>query len=483
MTRTQEHARLEIHVVPDRAGARGVNGGLGLALRAGAGVRSLRRGRGVVFATALPSGALDIRVPRYLTTPSLGRLTDGRIGVAATATIAGAGNGAPGGDERQVFGFVPGTGFIEAEDSAALLSEADSLPVTQAEERQLTELYGLSGEGVPSAGERAETRFPFIHGRADPTIVEWSGSRLFIATDEHGDERADGPGLLIRSAATIDALADSPDHRILARIDGVVDGCFWAPELHVLGGRLHCLFSGSVGSREWTSVQSQVITLRDGGDPTRAGDWSPPRQVLRADGGPLRLDDEHPGISLDMTAFAAGGRTYVAWSQRYITDAIGDAELWIATIDPAQPDRLISDPTRLASPLRSWEMAGANVLEGPAALERDGVILLTYAAAAVGADYATGLLAADARADLLDPAAWRRLPHPLLDSDPALGIWGPGHSTFSTDEEGRDLLVFHAKTEPEPGPRHAGLRRIRFGGGGAIILDSAAHGELEAARG
>ena len=37
----------------------------------------------------------------------------------------------------------------------------------------------------------------------------------------------------------------------------------------------------------------------------------------------------------------------------------------------------------------------------------------------------------------------------MLCSDPEKGIYGPGHNSFTTDGEGRDVMVYHARTEAE----------------------------------
>ena len=35
----------------------------------------------------------------------------------------------------------------------------------------------------------------------------------------------------------------------------------------------------------------------------------------------------------------------------------------------------------------------------------------------------------------------------MLKSDPSLGIYGPGHNSFTVDEEGNDICVYHARQE------------------------------------
>ena len=39
--------------------------------------------------------------------------------------------------------------------------------------------------------------------------------------------------------------------------------------------------------------------------------------------------------------------------------------------------------------------------------------------------------------------------YPVLKSDESRGIYGPGHNSFTTDLQGNDIMVFHARTERE----------------------------------
>ena len=57
----------------------------------------------------------------------------------------------------------------------------------------------------------------------------------------------------------------------------------------------------------------------------------------------------------------------------------------------------------------------------------------------------------------------------MLKSDYDLEIYGPGHNSFTKDEEGNDIMVYHARkeTEIEGDPlynpnRHAMLMKVRW---------------------
>ena len=80
-----------------------------------------------------------------------------------------------------------------------------------------------------------------------------------------------------------------------------------------------------------------------------------------------------------------------------------------------------------------------------------------------------GMLTAREDADLMDPAAWTKSPTPVFRSSPANNVWGPGHNSFTQDERGRDILVYHArdyrgiKGDPLFDPnRHTRVQPIRY---------------------
>lgn len=80
-----------------------------------------------------------------------------------------------------------------------------------------------------------------------------------------------------------------------------------------------------------------------------------------------------------------------------------------------------------------------------------------------------GMLTASEDADLLDPRSWEKDRYAVLKTDAEKGIYGPGHNSFTTDEEGNPIMVYHARTEEkiEGNPlynpnRHAMLMKISW---------------------
>lgn len=343
---------------------------------------------------------------------------------------------------------------------------------------------------------------PFAVERADPSVFAWSFNGepmfMFIATEDADgnciDPRGGATHMPLRVAGSIAELADAAGGRareidLLARGDlnsegRAMTGCFWAPELHVIDGRLSILFmpcfDGVEGDRRgladmWTG-RCHIMQLRKGPDgrdldPRVKDNWSVPEPILGPDGGilnPVQL------ISLDMTVLEDSGRWYYLWQQ------VGSA--WIAPFDPQRPARLTGRPVQLIVPEFAWDNL---IAEGPNAIVHDGVIYLIYSGSSVGIDYATGLATAPAGvgADLLNPAVWTKLDYPLQKSGVYNGAWqlGTGHGMWSHDEDGNLIYVFHAAEYEDGayGGRDAQVGRVHWAADGMPVLDMQADEELD----
>jgi hypothetical protein len=84
-----------------------------------------------------------------------------------------------------------------------------------------------------------------------------------------------------------------------------------------------------------------------------------------------------------------------------------------------------------------------------------------------------GLLTADAGADLLNAASWTKTPTPVFTTNEGSKQYGPGHNSFTVDEAGNDVLVYHARSyrnivgDPLYDPnRHARVQRLYWNADG-----------------
>ena len=241
----------------------------------------------------------------------------------------------------------------------------------------------------------------------------------------------------------------------------------WAPELHFLEGKWYIYFAAGDAEDKW-AIRPYVLECADE-DPV-TGTWTEKGKMGCAD------EDEFSfrSFSLDATVFENHGEHYYVWAEKV---GVGKmiSNLYIARME--SPCRLATVQVLLTTPDYDWERVDFWVAEGPAVIKRNGRIFLTYSASGTGACYCMGMLTADENADLLDPASWKKERYPVLKSDPSLGIYGPGHNSFTVDEEGNDICVYHARQEsviegdPLYNPnRHAMLMKLEWDADGRPVF-------------
>jgi GH43 family beta-xylosidase len=389
----------------------------------------------------------------------------------------------------------------------ATLGYSDGSTATRAVDWDAADLAMLTRPGRHLIhGTVRQRNYPaiFAYNRADPAIYRWERDGrvryLLTATDDTGNDNVGSAHLPLRVADRLEDLADANGGRarevdLLNRrtrrdrtIEGrVIAGCYWAPEIHEIGGRLSILFAPCFNPKDdqsseggaWSRVASHIIQLRDGGDPANAADWSRPAAIRKADGSPLGRADMPANISLDMSYFTVGKRAYYTWSQRYLpaSGTLGDPLTWIAPVDPAHPTRLAGAPTPIIAPQTSVE---ENLAEGAFALTHDGRLTLVYSSSGVSPTYVVNGISAPLDADLTRIDAWRKWSAPLQKSVPMPeGVTdyrryeqGPGHGAFTTDEDGNTLYVYHTWGNGVGGDgRDARVRRVHWAADGRPLLD------------
>jgi len=293
--------------------------------------------------------------------------------------------------------------------------------------RRLVLAGGAAALAAPALA-RSRAAAPLIRQRADPQIFRHTdGFYYFTASVPEYDR------VVLRRARTIAGLSTAAE-TVLWRhpATGPMSGFVWAPELHRIDGRWIVYFAAgpSGGGADVFRIRTCAIAC-DGRDPV-AGRWS----VL----GQFRTPWD--SFTLDSTVFTHRGTRYICWAQRE-PGIDTNSNLYLAPM--ATPLTLAARPARLSVPTLDWEVQGFRVNEGPAPLIRHGRVFLTYSASATDARYCMGMLTARDDADLMDPASWSKSQRPVFRSSPANGVWGPGHNSFTVDERGRDVLVYHAR--------------------------------------
>lgn len=305
---------------------------------------------------------------------------------------------------------------------------------------------------------------PWILQRADPYVYKHTdGSYYFTASVPAYD------CLVLRKSDTLDGLSKAPETVIWTKHEeGPMGAHIWAPELHYLENKWYIYFSAGNAENVW---HERPYVLECADEDPLTGTWVEKGMIRAAD------EDEFSfqAFSLDATILENQGRYYYIWAEKV---GVGKqiSNLYIARM--SSPTRLETVQVLLTTPDYDWERYGYWVNEGPAVLKKDGKIYLTYSASDTGIHYCVGMLTVSEDADLLDPAQWKKERMPVLATDEALGIYGPGHNCFTEDENGKPIMVFHARNEAkiEGNPlynpnRHAMLLEVTWDGNGKPVFE------------
>lgn len=338
---------------------------------------------------------------------------------------------------------------------------------------------------------------PLVYERADPYIVYDSERDMYYFTGSYptnGVGGADGyDRLVIRAASTIEGLSDASAESVIwdeswDDADGnSYSQWIWAPEIHKIGDYWYIISTaGTNGGDRFGTLRPFMMRCTDPDNITDPASWEDPVRVK-----PMAGDEKNclNAMSLDMTYFEADGHSYLAWADFTQT---GISSIYIAEIDPADPTQLISPCTVISAPEYSWEYVRAVVNEGPAVFKNNGKVYMAFSASGTGSEYCVGLLTANEGDDLLDADSWVKTNYPVLTStDFNDEVSGPGHNSFTVDEYGNVIIVYHARPaeihssggihngDPLQDPcRYAYLQPVNIAADGSPVLNMTPEQEL-----
>jgi GH43 family beta-xylosidase len=285
-------------------------------------------------------------------------------------------------------------------------------------------LSSVAGEGL-AAPAAAPLINPVVRQRADAQVFKHSDGYYYLTGSVPEYDR-----LIIRRSRTLAGLATADEAVIWRRpTEGKLGGYIWAPELHWLDGAWHMYFAAGDKGQPF---HIRTYALRCQGKDALTGSWSLLGEV----------QTPWDSFNLDSTIFHHKGVRYFCWAQKE-PGIETNSNLYLAPL--ATPLTLGRAPVRLTVPTLDWEVRGYKVAEAPAVLIRNGRVFIAYSASATDDRYCLGLLTADANADLMAEGSWSKSPTPVFVSSDETGVWGPGHNSFTVDEQGRDVLVFHGR--------------------------------------
>ena len=335
---------------------------------------------------------------------------------------------------------------------------------------------------------------PLIEQRADPQIKYDEDTKAYYFTASYpafynADNGYDR--IILRKADTIQGLSDAEgglEKEITiwkAPSTGKMARHVWAPEIHKIKGKWYVFFAAGDSGNIW-NIRPYVLVCQ-GDDPYDASSWVQADGTAEIHAATSEESAYFKHMSLDMTYFEHNGKHYVIWA-----DIIGQSALYMQEINPDKPWEGKGKVIMLTTPEYGWERNVERVNEGPTILKHDGKIFIAFSAAGTGPEYCIGLLTADENADLMDPDSWTKTAYPVLTSADVPGEYGPGHNSFTVDENGNAVFVYHARSEEcyknqcqwssasslyDP-CRHARVKRVHWAADGTPILNMSYEEEL-----
>lgn len=226
----------------------------------------------------------------------------------------------------------------------------------------------------------------------------------------------------------------------------------WAPEIHHINGKWYVYYAADDGNTD----NHQMYVLENPNKDPFDGEF-----VMK---GRISTDKDN-NWAIDGSVFENKGKLYMVWSG-WQTRRVDTETQCIYIAEMKNPWTLGSERVLISKPELEWERHYINesgwnpphkifVNEGPQPLKspKGKYIHVAYSASGVWTPYyALGLLTAEADADLLDPASWKKSPKPLFSQSPENGVYGTGHNSFFKSPDGtEDYILYHARdTQVDP---------------------------------
>lgn len=250
----------------------------------------------------------------------------------------------------------------------------------------------------------------------------------------------------------------------------------WAPEIHRINNKWYIYFAADDGNMD--NHQIYVIE-NEAAIPTEG------KFVMKG-----RIPtDKNNNWAIHASTFEHNGQRYMIWCgwQKRRIDSETQC-IYIASME--NPWTLSSDRVLISKPEYEWECQWVNpdgsktaypihVNEAPHFFQpknKDKVCIFYSASGSWTPYYCVGLLTADANANLLDPASWKKHPTPVFQQEPKNEVFGPGGSSFVPSPDGKECyMVYHARQIPNDAPgamdsRSPHLQKIEWDKDGMPVL-------------
>jgi len=220
----------------------------------------------------------------------------------------------------------------------------------------------------------------------------------------------------------------------------------WAPEIHFLQNKWYIYFAADSGNNN----DHRLYVLENASADPLQGKW-----VMKG-----KLITPEDKWAIDGSVIELKNKLYLVWSG-WKGNVNGEQDIYIAAM--SNPWTVEGKRVLLSKPEYNWELNGdlhspnnpahVSVNEGPQFLVHGDKVFVIYSASGCWTDYyALGMLTANADADLLDMASWKKSPQPVFKQSLKNKVYAPGHNSFFVSPDGKEnWILYHANSNPGDG--------------------------------
>ena len=237
----------------------------------------------------------------------------------------------------------------------------------------------------------------------------------------------------------------------------------WAPEIHRINNKWYIYYAADDGNMD----NHQIYVIENDSEDPMKGTFKMKGRIST---------DEDNNWAIHANVFEHKGIHYMIWSGWQKQRIESETQcIYIASME--NPWTLSSERVLISKPTYEWECQWVNpdgsktaytihVNEAPQFLKPQNKEKICIAYSASGSwtpYYCMGLLTADANADLLNPANWKKSGSPVFVQDPESEIYGPGGGSFISSPDGEEcFMLYHARKIPNDAPGASDSRSPRM---------------------
>lgn len=260
---------------------------------------------------------------------------------------------------------------------------------------------------------------PVHDGGGDPWIIRDGDAYYYCYSG--------GDGVCVNQISGLDNITQEGGKKVYTAPAGTMYSReYWAPELHKIGDEWYIYVAADDGD----NYNHRMYVLRCRGDK--------PTDEFEMVG---KITDSTDKWAIDGTVLQYKDELYFIWSGWEGDENVAQ-NLYIAHM--SNPWTIDSERVLLSEPEFTWEKLGGRptINEGPATVVKDDTAHIIYSGSGSWSDhYCLGKLTFRG-GDILDPECWEKSEESVFQKTDK--VFGPGHCSFTTAEDGSTWIVYHA---------------------------------------